>query len=43
MTLDPIKPAFDPVTLAIPLFVLTIVGEILLRRFKKVKATSRAC
>ncbi|MDB5468782.1 MAG: sterol desaturase [Caulobacter sp.] len=38
MTLDPIKPAFDPVTLAIPLFVLTIVGEILLRRFRKVKA-----
>ena len=42
MTLDPIKPAFDPVTLAIPLFVLTIVGEILLRRFKKVKAAYEA-
>jgi sterol desaturase/sphingolipid hydroxylase (fatty acid hydroxylase superfamily) len=42
MTLDPIKPAFDPVTLAIPLFVLTIVGEILLRRFKKVKASYEA-
>lgn len=42
MTLDPIKPAFDPVTLAIPFFVLTIVGEILLRRFKKVKASYEA-
>ena len=42
MTLDPIKPAFDPVTLAIPLFVLTIVGEILLRRFRKVKASYEA-
>ena len=42
MTLDPIKPAFDPVTLAIPLFVVTIVGEILLRRFRKVKATYEA-
>ncbi|WGM38553.1 sterol desaturase family protein [Caulobacter sp. NIBR1757] len=42
MTLDPIKPAFDPVTLAIPLFVVTIVGEILLRRFRKVKASYEA-
>ncbi|NBB15895.1 sterol desaturase family protein [Caulobacter sp. SLTY] len=38
MTLDPIKPAFDPVTLAIPLFVITIVGEIILGRLRKAKA-----
>jgi sterol desaturase/sphingolipid hydroxylase (fatty acid hydroxylase superfamily) len=42
MTLDPIKPAFDPVTLAIPLFVLTIVGEIILGRLGKVKANYEA-
>jgi hypothetical protein len=36
MTLDPLKPAFDPVTLAIPIFVLTIIGEILLSRFGKI-------
>lgn len=38
MTLDPIKPAFDPVTLAIPLFVITIIGEIVLGRLRKAKA-----
>jgi sterol desaturase/sphingolipid hydroxylase (fatty acid hydroxylase superfamily) len=38
MTLDPIKPAFDPVTLAIPLFVITIIGEIILGRLRKAKA-----
>ncbi|MDO9336485.1 MAG: sterol desaturase family protein [Caulobacter sp.] len=42
MTLDPIKPAFDPVTLAIPLFVLTIVAEILLARWGKIKAAYEA-
>ena len=38
MILDPIKPAFDPVTLAIPIFVVTILAEILLGRLGKVKA-----
>jgi sterol desaturase/sphingolipid hydroxylase (fatty acid hydroxylase superfamily) len=42
MTLDPLKPAFDPVTLAIPIFVLTIIGEILLSRFGKIKARYEA-
>jgi sterol desaturase/sphingolipid hydroxylase (fatty acid hydroxylase superfamily) len=42
MTLDPIKPAFDPVTLAIPLFVLTIVAEILFARWGKIKAAYEA-
>jgi sterol desaturase/sphingolipid hydroxylase (fatty acid hydroxylase superfamily) len=31
-------PSFDPVTLAVPLFILTIVLEIVLARFGKVKA-----
>ena len=38
MTLDPIKAAFDPVALAVPIFVITIIGEILLGRMRKVKA-----
>jgi len=38
MTLDPIKAAFDPVALAVPIFVITIIGEILLGRLRKVKA-----
>lgn len=42
MTLDPIKPFIDPVTLAIPIFVLTIMGEIVLARFGKAKATYEA-
>jgi sterol desaturase/sphingolipid hydroxylase (fatty acid hydroxylase superfamily) len=32
------RPSFDPVTLAVPLFILTIVLEIVLARFGKVKA-----
>ncbi|WP_332699771.1 sterol desaturase family protein [Devosia sp.] len=32
--MDPIKPAFDPVTLAIPFFVLAVVLEIALARLK---------
>ncbi|PZQ64044.1 MAG: C-5 sterol desaturase [Phenylobacterium zucineum] len=32
------KPAFDPVTLAIPFFVLAIVLEVLLARFRKAEA-----
>lgn len=35
MTLDPIKPAFNPVDWAVPVFVITIVLEILLARFRK--------
>ena len=42
MTLDPIKPAFDPVTWAIPMFVVTIVLEIVLGRLGKAKATYEA-
>jgi sterol desaturase/sphingolipid hydroxylase (fatty acid hydroxylase superfamily) len=42
MTLDPIVPAFDPVTLAIPLFVITIFAEIILGRLGKVKAAYEA-
>ena len=38
MTLDPIKPAFDVVDLAVPMFVVTIVAEILLAKFRRVKA-----
>ena len=38
MTLDPIKPAFNPVDWAVPLFVVTIVAEIILARFRKAKA-----
>jgi sterol desaturase/sphingolipid hydroxylase (fatty acid hydroxylase superfamily) len=38
MILDPIKPAFDPVDLAIPMFVITIVLEIVLARFGKARA-----
>ncbi|MEW5687043.1 MAG: sterol desaturase family protein [Pseudomonadota bacterium] len=33
-----IKPAFDPVTLAIPFFVLAIILEVLLARFRKAEA-----
>ena len=36
--MDPIKPGFDPVTLAIPFFVLAVVLEIALARFKAVRA-----
>jgi sterol desaturase/sphingolipid hydroxylase (fatty acid hydroxylase superfamily) len=32
------RPSFDPVTLAVPLFILTIVLEIVLARFGKLKA-----
>ncbi|HYE47789.1 MAG TPA: sterol desaturase family protein [Caulobacter sp.] len=42
MTPDPIKAAFDPVTLAIPLFVITIIGEIILGRMRKAKAAYEA-
>ncbi len=42
MTLDPLKPAFDPVTLAIPIFVLTIIGEIVLARMGRIKANYEA-
>ncbi|MES2034846.1 MAG: sterol desaturase family protein [Pseudomonadota bacterium] len=42
MTLDPIKPAFDPVTWAIPIFVVTILLEIALGRLGKAKATYEA-
>jgi sterol desaturase/sphingolipid hydroxylase (fatty acid hydroxylase superfamily) len=38
MTLDPIKPAFDPVQYAVPIFVISIVAEILLARFRKARA-----
>lgn len=38
MTLDPLKPAFDPVDLAIPFFVATILLEILLGWLRKAKA-----
>jgi len=38
MTLDPIKPAFSPVDLAVPLFVVTIVLEIILAKFRKARA-----
>jgi len=38
MILDPLKPAFDPVTLAVPFFVVTIVLEIILARLGKAKA-----
>lgn len=36
--MDPLKAPFDPVTLAIPFFVLTIILEIALTRFKAVKS-----
>ncbi len=39
MTLDPIHAPFSVVTLAIPMFVVTIVLEIVLGRFGKVRAT----
>lgn len=42
MILDPLKPAFDPVDLAVPLFVVTIVLEIILARLGKVKAVYEA-
>ncbi|MFZ5670092.1 MAG: sterol desaturase family protein [Pseudomonadota bacterium] len=42
MTLDPIHPAFDPVTLAIPVFVITILLEIGLARLGKAKAVYEA-
>jgi len=42
MTLDPIKPAFDPVTWAIPVFVITILLEIVLGRMRKAKAVYEA-
>ena len=38
MTLDPIRPAFSPVDYAVPLFVITIVAEIILGRLRKAKA-----
>ena len=38
MTLDPIKPAFNPVNWAVPVFVITIVAEIILARFRKARA-----
>ena len=38
MMLDPIKPAFSPVDYAVPLFVITIVAEIILARLRKAKA-----
>lgn len=38
MTLDPINPAFDPVSWAIPMFVVTILLEIALGRLGKAKA-----
>ncbi|MDP1632115.1 MAG: sterol desaturase family protein [Caulobacter sp.] len=38
MTLDPITPAFSPVDLAIPVFVVTILLEIILARLGKVRA-----
>ena len=36
--MDPLHAPFDPVTLAIPFFVLAIILEIALTRFKAVKA-----
>ena len=36
--MDPLKAPFDPVTLAVPFFVLTIILEIALTRFKAVKS-----
>ena len=38
MTLDPLVPPFDPVTWAIPVFVITILAEIVLGRLRKAKA-----
>jgi sterol desaturase/sphingolipid hydroxylase (fatty acid hydroxylase superfamily) len=35
MTLDPITPAFSPVTYAVPLFVLLILGEIAFARIRR--------
>ena len=40
--MDPLKPAFDPVTLATPFFILTVVLEIVLARFRVVKANYEA-
>lgn len=40
--MDPLKPAFDPVTLAIPIFVITILLEIVLGRMGKAKAAYEA-
>ena len=38
----PSVPAIDPVTLAVPFFILAIVLEIILARFGKVKAVYEA-
>jgi len=40
--MDPLKPAFDPVTWAIPIFVITILLEIVLGRLGKAKAVYEA-
>jgi len=40
--MDPLKPAFDPVTWAIPIFVVTILLEIALGRLGKAKAAYEA-
>ncbi|ATQ43465.1 sterol desaturase family protein [Caulobacter mirabilis] len=40
--MDPLKPAFDPVTWAIPIFVVTILLEIGLRRLGRAKAAYEA-
>jgi sterol desaturase/sphingolipid hydroxylase (fatty acid hydroxylase superfamily) len=42
MTLDPLVPPFDPVTWAIPVFVITILAEIVLGRLRKAKANYEA-